>query len=78
VSFLEIIPDQERVARMRRGLVNLRQCVQDFAEAATANEGKGDPVAMTNALQDLVREVGRQQDELDREERRAKRGGTDG
>jgi transcriptional regulator with XRE-family HTH domain len=72
-SFLEIVPDHERLARMRRGLLNLRQCVQDFAEAAGANEGRGDRVGMTNALQDLVREIGRQQDELDREDRRAQR-----
>jgi len=71
--FFELVPDEERLARQRRGLVYLEQCVRDFTEAAVAQS----PGAMRDAMKDLLRELERQKDQLDREERKAKKESTD-
>jgi transcriptional regulator with XRE-family HTH domain len=69
-SFVEVIPDGERIARQRRGFQHLRQAYLDWHEAVLAK----DRGAMRDALKDIERELARQEADLDREERRAKKG----
>jgi transcriptional regulator with XRE-family HTH domain len=73
-SFFELVPAAERIARQRSGLLNLERCVFDFKDAATTNDSGG----MLDALKDLARELERQRDQIDREERQAKRGASRG
>jgi transcriptional regulator with XRE-family HTH domain len=73
-SFVEVIPDTERIARQRRGFQHLRQAYLDWHEAVLVK----DFGAMRDALKDIERELARQEADLDREERRAKEGDENG
>lgn len=73
-SFFELVPDQERIARQRRGIQHLRQSYLDWEDAVLAK----DPGAMRDALKDIERELARQEADLDREERRARKEKDDG
>jgi transcriptional regulator with XRE-family HTH domain len=66
-AFVEVVPDDERRLRLRRGVQNMQQCLADFAEAANADDRPGELIA----LADLKRELERQEDDLRREERLA-------
>jgi transcriptional regulator with XRE-family HTH domain len=72
-SFFELVPDEERLARQRRGVQHLRQCFLDFRDATLVN----DHGAMVDAIDDMKRELDRQAADLDREERMAKKGESD-
>jgi transcriptional regulator with XRE-family HTH domain len=73
-AFFEVVPDDERVARQRRGIQHLRQSYMEWEEAVLAK----DPGGMRDALKDIERELARQEADLDREERMAKKGDQHG
>lgn len=61
-AFLEVVPDDEQVARLARGLGHMRAAFRDFREAMAAdNHG-----AMRDAVRDLQRELERQEEDLAR------------
>jgi transcriptional regulator with XRE-family HTH domain len=68
LSFFELVPDAERLARHRRGIQHLRQCFRDFQEAWLA----GDLGAQKIAVDDMRRELERQQADIEREEKRSR------
>ena len=68
-SFFELVPGEERIARQRRGIQHLRQGYLEWEDAVLAK----DPGAMRDALGSIERELARQEADLDREERRARK-----
>jgi hypothetical protein len=70
-TFFEVVPDDEKRARQRREIQLLRRCFLDFKEAWEA----GNPGAMRDAVHDMRRELDRQEADLEREERMAKKRG---
>jgi transcriptional regulator with XRE-family HTH domain len=70
-TFFSIVPDEEHRARLLRGVQNMRQCVSDFVDAASAKDRAG----MVDAIRDLRRELDRQEADLQRE---AQKEDTDG
>ncbi len=69
VSFFELVPDEERLARQRRGIQHVRQCFRDFHEAWLANDLGAQKVAIV----DMKRELERQEADIAREEKRSRR-----
>jgi hypothetical protein len=65
-AFLEVVPDDEQVARLARGLGHMRKAFQDFREALLSDN----VVAMSDAVRDLKREIDRQEEDLKRLARR--------
>ncbi len=70
-TFFEIVPDQDRLARRRRSIEQLRRRFVDFREAWL--EGDEGIVNMKVALLDIAAELAYQQDALEREERMAEK-----
>ena len=73
-TYFELIPDEEIIARQRRGLLHLKEAVLHFIRAA----GDNDRVEMRYALSLIGRELERQEEGLELEERRARREDEDG
>jgi Helix-turn-helix domain len=68
-TYFELIPDEELIARQRRGLHHLKESVLHFVRAAAAKDVR----EMRYALRLIETELQRQREGLDLEERRARR-----
>jgi transcriptional regulator with XRE-family HTH domain len=72
-TYRDFVPEEERFARLRRGVQHMQQSYLDYMEAAK----KRDTGAMKDALRDPRHELERQQADLDREERLAAQNRTE-
>ncbi|CAN5777902.1 hypothetical protein BH20ACT14_BH20ACT14_01740 [soil metagenome] len=73
-TYFELIPDEELIARQRRGLEHLKESVLHFVRAA----GAKDRTEMRYALSLIGKELERQHEGLELEERRARKEESNG
>ena len=69
-AFFNVVPDDERLAREWRGLVNLQLILRRSLEPALR---QGDDLTVRDAINDMRRELKWLQDEVAREQERAER-----
>jgi transcriptional regulator with XRE-family HTH domain len=68
-TFFGVVPDDEHRARLHRGVQNMQRSLSDYLDAVAAKDQRG----MADAIGDLHREVERQEADLQREERLARK-----